>query len=248
MEITLKRQFIDRWNKYFPAIEFPIVFYYTNEAGIGELAPTPTGWSCVITDLVNVQHTGRTIYFEEKNIACAGGKRYFGFMPQLRPNFEYFLSYGIPGQMDGERYKKTPELVKELLVYQPAFEAPAKYIVFKRWDNLEVNDEPIAVIFFATPDILAGLFTLANFDEPNPYGVIAPFCSGCSAVVYYPYKESISDKPKAILGLFDVSARPCVGANQLSFSVPFEKFIRMVHNMDESFLITDSWKKVKERL
>lgn len=28
------------------------------------------------------------------------------------PNFEYFLSCGIPGKLEGERYKKTPELVR----------------------------------------------------------------------------------------------------------------------------------------
>ena len=248
MSLELKQKFIDRWNKYFLYTELPLVFYYTNEEGHGELAPTPGGWGCVITDLINVQHTGQSLYFDDKKIACGGGKRYFGFMPQLRPNFEYFLSYGIPGKMEGERYKKNPELVKDQMQYQPAFEAPGKYIVFKRWDNLEEQDEPIAVIFFAQPDILAGLFTLTNFDEPTPYGVIAPFGSGCSSVVYFPYKESQSDNPKAVLGMFDISARPCVSNNVLSFSVPLEKFIRMVNNMDESFLITESWNKVKARI
>jgi hypothetical protein len=248
MDMQLKQKFIDRWNKYFVYTELPIVFHYTNEADQGELAPTPGGWSCVITDLVNVQHTGKTLSFNEPRVSCGGGKRYLGFDPKLRQNFEFFLSYGIPGKMEGERYKKDPELVKELLVYQPAFDAPGKYIVFKRWDNLEEKDEPVAVIFFAKPDVLAGLFTLANFDEPTPHGVIAPFGSGCSSVVYFPYKESKSDNPKAVLGMFDVSARPCMNHNALSFSVPFERFTRMVNNMDESFLITDSWKKVKERI
>ncbi|MDI6783972.1 MAG: DUF169 domain-containing protein [bacterium] len=248
MDVQLKQKFIECWNKYFVYTELPLVFYYTDEEGRGELAPTPAGWSCVITDLVNVQHTGKSIYFDEKKVACAGGKRYFGFLPQLRPNFEYFLSYGIPGKMEGERYKKTPELVKEHLVHQLLFEAPAKYIVFKRWDNLEEQDEPLAVIFFAQPDILSGLFTLTNFDEPTPYGVFAPFGSGCSSVVYFPYKESQAAHPKAVLGMFDISARLCVQSNVLSFSIPMEKFIRMVNNMDESFLITESWKKVKERI
>jgi len=34
----------------------------------------------------------------------------------------------------------------------PRFEAPGKYIVFKRWDNLEQIDEPEVVIFLARPD------------------------------------------------------------------------------------------------
>jgi hypothetical protein len=48
--------------------------------------------------------------------------------------------------------------------------------------------------------------------------------------------------------MFDVSARPGVDANSLSFSVPMQKFERMVADMDESFLITESWEKVKSRL
>jgi len=33
-----------------------------------------------------------------------------------------------------------------------------------------------------------------------------------------------------------------------TFAAPFKKFIRMAGNMDESFLITESWKKVKRRI
>jgi hypothetical protein len=48
--------------------------------------------------------------------------------------------------------------------------------------------------------------------------------------------------------MFDVSARPCVPAGTLTFAAPFSKFTRMVGNMDESFLTTESWKKVKKRI
>jgi hypothetical protein len=48
--------------------------------------------------------------------------------------------------------------------------------------------------------------------------------------------------------MFDVSARPGVDSNCLTFSVPIQKFERMVDDMDESFLITGSWEKVKERI
>jgi hypothetical protein len=48
--------------------------------------------------------------------------------------------------------------------------------------------------------------------------------------------------------MFDVSARPCVAENLLTFAVPFEKFRTMVDNMEESFLITESWGKVRKRI
>jgi hypothetical protein len=48
--------------------------------------------------------------------------------------------------------------------------------------------------------------------------------------------------------MFDVSARPCVPAKMLSFAVPWQKLVRMVDQMDESFLITPSWHKVRARM
>ena len=59
--------------------------------------------------------------------------------------------------------KKTPEIAAEFLKHVPTFKAPGKFIVFKRWDRLEELDKPEVVVFFAQPDVLSGLFTLANF-------------------------------------------------------------------------------------
>jgi len=138
--------------------------------------------------------------------------------------------------------------VKAHLKFQPAFTAPGKYIVFKRWHQLTEDDQPFVVIFFAQPDVLAGLFTLANYDAPDPQGVIAPFGSGCSSIVYLPFQEQLSENPRAVLGMFDVSARPCVPTDVLTFSIPWKKFVAMVENMEESFLITNSWQQVQARI
>ena len=52
------------------------------------------------------------------------------------PNFEYFLSCGIPGELEGERYKKSPEIVLEFMKKAPCFKAPARYTVFKDGTSL----------------------------------------------------------------------------------------------------------------
>jgi hypothetical protein len=139
-------------------------------------------------------------------------------------------------------------LVKELMKRMPPFKAPGRFIIFKRWDMFEASDEPAVVIFFAKPDVLAGLFTLANYDEVEQNGVITPFGAGCSSIVMYPYLEKDAGRPRAVLGMFDVSARPFVPQEVLTFAVPMNKFERMIDNMDESFLITPSWDKVKKRI
>ena len=247
MDMKLKDYFLARWKKFFDGSELPIIFFYSNETVSSKLVSPPAGHRCFICELAAVRK-GKSLAFDKDSVSCGGGKRYLGFTQEIMPNFEYFLSCGIEGKLEGERYIKSPELVRILMEKMPAFRAPGRYIHFKRWDMLEKDDEPEVVIFFAGADILSGLFTLANFDREDASGVFAPFGSGCSSIVYYPYLEKKAEKPRAILGMFDVSARPCVAENLLTFAVPFEKFRTMVDNMEESFLITESWGKVRKRI
>ncbi|MFB0525612.1 MAG: DUF169 domain-containing protein [Phycisphaerae bacterium] len=247
MDIELKKRFLRLWEKYFDGTELPIVFYYTNEASEVALVKPSSGHRCIMADLSKVR-TGRSICFGADSFGCFGGKRYLGFGTEVMPNFEYFLSCGIPGKLEGERYKKTPELVREIMRKAPTFKAPGRFIVFKRWDMLEEPDEPDVVVFFARPDVLSGLFSLANFDVGELNGAFSPFSAGCGSIVQYPYLEKESDCPKAVVGMFDVSARPFVPEDVLSFSVPTNKFAAMVENINESFLITESWGKIQKRI
>lgn len=82
----------------------------------------------------------------------------------------------------------------------------------------------------------------------EPDGVIAPMGSGCASIITYPLEQGRAEKPRCVLGMFDVSARPSVPAGTLTFSVPMARFRAMVANMEESFLITESWSKVRERI
>jgi len=248
MQSGLKDRFAARWHQYFPGADLPISFYYAQEPGTAERVNPPAGGHrCLMADIAKVRR-GESLALDIHSIGCFGGKRYLGFDQGLMPNFEYFLSCGIPGAMEGERYKKTPELVRELVAKAPKFVAPAPFIVFKRWDHLTEADEPEVVIFFAPPDVLSGLFTLSGFDEADLNGVVAPFGAGCGTIVEYPYLERDSPRPRSILGMFDVSARPFVEPGVLSFAVPMAKFERMVGHMAESFLITPSWAKVRKRI
>ncbi|MBN1158211.1 MAG: DUF169 domain-containing protein, partial [Bacteroidales bacterium] len=190
---------------------------------------------------------GKSIFFNSDSVACGGARRYLGFTNTMRAGFEYFLSCGND-TMEGERYIQTPEMVKEIMKKQQNLPINVKNIVFKRWDKLEESDDPDVVIFFAKPDVLSGLFTLANFDQVDPNGTIAPFGSGCGTIVYHPYLESKKDHPRAVLGLFDPSARPCVSDNILTFAVPMKRFEKMIAYMEESFLITGTWNDLRKRI
>jgi uncharacterized protein (DUF169 family) len=248
MDMELKEKFERLWERYFDGAEMPICFYYTDERPPGTYMPKPpTGQRCVMGD-VSKARTGKNVVLDREVVGCGGGMRYLGFSQELRPEFEYFLSYGIPGKMEGERYKKSPEMVRDVLGALPKFTAPARYIVFKRWDKLTESDYPDVVIFFARPDVLSGVFTLANYDETDPNGVFSPFGAGCATIVQYPFLEKDAPRPRAVIGMLDVSARPCVPVDVMTIAAPMTRFVRMVENMDESFLITGSWRKVKRRI
>lgn len=245
MDKAIIEEFGRIWTQYFPGANLPIVFYYSDDPGGVEIAIKPKGWRCFVGDLAPVLQ-GQSLCFSLETIGC--GARFLGFTSKIRPNFEYFLSCGIPGKLDGERYKRTPEHVKSWMEQTPILAAEKKYIVFKRWDALDQTDTPEVVIFFSPPDVLSGLYTWANFDETDPQAVIAPFGAGCASIVQYPLLESKKDRPKAVLGMFDVSARPRVAADCLSFAIPWKKFTGMVAQAEETFLTTDAWSKVRERL
>jgi uncharacterized protein (DUF169 family) len=248
MDMAFKEKFLKLWKKYFNNSPLPVTFYYTDKPSTAEIVKPGSVPRCIIGALVKV-FKGQSLAFDVNAVGCPGGKRYLGFAEELMPNFEYFLSCGIPGKMEGERYKKTPEMVKEYMQkHAPVLKAPAKYIVFKRWDKLDKDDTPEVVIFLVEPDALAGLYTLASFDEAEQNMVIAPFGSGCASIIQYPFMETKSAHPKAVIGMFDVSARPFVDKNTLAFAAPMSKFQRMVDNMEESFLITPSWAKIQKRI
>jgi uncharacterized protein (DUF169 family) len=168
---------------------------------------------------------------------------YTGSMP---PRFECYISHYPDGK--GERYKLLPEQVSDFWDNLPNLPTKGENVIFRRWDHLTEKDEPDAVIFFATPDVLSGLFTLTCFDSTSEDAVIAPFGAGCTNLIYYPYREQLNGKGRAVIGLMDPSARKCAKSDLVTFAIPISKFMAMIDQMEESFLITDTWKIIQKRI
>ncbi len=240
----------DQWTTFRETLglkESPLGIYYTNDKPEG-ITPESGIHLCMIGLLNKARKHGKIAYFDKSHFGCAGGGYYMGFLESARPKIEYFLSCGIPGEMEGERYIKTPELAKKYFEKVKPRPAPAAYCVFKPVDKFEGNERPEVVAFFAPPDILAGLFTLTNYALERTDGVYAPFGSGCSALLTHPLKEGEKEQPRAVLGMFDVSARPMVEGDILTLSMPYPVFLKLLENVSGSFLGTESWKKVLRRI
>jgi len=231
--------------------ESPLGIYYTNDKpeGVTPKEGMKEGISgCMIGLLQNARKKGKTVYFDKGHFGCPGGGYYMGFLEKARPDIEYFLSCGIPGQMEGERYIKTPELAREYFGKMKPRPAPATYCVFQPIEQFQKERKPEVVVFFVPPDILAGLFTLTNYALERTDGVYTPFGSGCSAILTHSLKEAGKEQPRSILGMFDVSARPMVEKEVLTLSMPYSLFLKILENVPGSFLQTESWKKVLQRI
>ena len=240
----------DLWLQFREALglkETPLGIYYTHDNPEG-ITPKEGIQGCMIGLLQNARKKGKTVYFDKSHFGCPGGAYYMGFFESPRPNIEYFLSCGIPGEMEGERYIKTPERAREYFTKMIPRRAPATYCVFKPIDQFDGGLIPEVVAFFTTPDVLSGLFTLTNYALERTDAVFAPFGSGCGTILTYPLKEAVKEQPRAVLGMFDVSARPMVEQEVLTLAMPYSIFLTLLENASGSFLETESWKKVLRRI
>jgi hypothetical protein len=247
MDTELRDHFTGLWNTYFPGADLPVAFEFRKESSSVRKVPPPNGWRCVICQIGLVRN-GTPLAMNSRSITCRGGLMYTGYSRERPLDFRYFLSHGKPGGVEGERYKQTPEIVDAWEKLIPAFPSHGKDLVITRWDNLTEQDTPDAVIFFARPEIISGLFTLANFDQSDPNGVICPMGAGCSSIIYYPWLEQQKENPRVVMGMFDPSARPCVPLDVMTITFPMKRFEKVIGFMEESFLITKSWETVKKKI
>lgn len=225
---------------------------------------------------------GETVAFDRETIGCPGGATGLGFgnwyerFPGGLEGFYYFLSVGFENWdrgreiarrlkaegvvqdkivekiVHGERYKKTPDLVKKFVEGLPVVNVPKKYVVFKPMRNVGGGDEPVVVVFTVNPHQLSALIVLANYDRDSCDNVVAPMGAGCHQIGIYAYREAFSEKPRAVIGLTDLDARMNVrsrlGDDVFTFAVPYRMFVSMEKNVEGSFLEVGTWNEVKKYL
>ena len=80
MDMNLKQQFLERWEKYTGGAALPITFYYTDQAGQGGSAAPANPTRCVIRQLESARR-GKSLCLSLETVRCSGGKRYLGLSP-----------------------------------------------------------------------------------------------------------------------------------------------------------------------
>lgn len=205
-------------------------------------------FSCVIGNIWRARVKGTAAYFSKDQFGCIGGAFYLGF---LKPQLEFithYVSSGIPGQLEGERYLESPETTRRFFntIDPPA--APSPFCVFKPVSHFSEDENPELVTFFARGEIVGGLNQMATFVTNDFEAVYSPFGAGCSNMVTWPLKYIAQGRLKAVLGGWDPSDRRYLKPDEITFTVPLEMFKRMVRRWPESFLTTKTWATVKKKI
>ncbi|MEJ2049575.1 MAG: DUF169 domain-containing protein [Calditrichota bacterium] len=89
MKKQFQNYFIEQWKKYFPQVELPITYYYSDQVNPDDVSQSKNTDRCLIGNLNRVRE-GYPFVYSAHSPGCSGGKRYSGFSRKVRLNFEYF--------------------------------------------------------------------------------------------------------------------------------------------------------------
>ena len=108
----------------------------------------------------------------------------------------------------GERYLKSPEMVRKFVACLPIMDIPARYVVMKPLRDVDfARDNVRSITFLVNPDQLSALVVLANYDGEHNENVIIPFAAGCQSIGICTFRENEREHPRAVVGMVDLSAR-----------------------------------------
>jgi uncharacterized protein (DUF169 family) len=255
----------------------PVALMWSNEKPANAMQFAEGKWGCVMWLVVHAAK-GKVAVADKNTFGCFGGGVGLGFGNQYKnfpggeEGFCHFLSSGNAkrkGGMEiaekikpymtkeshenflhGERYIKSPVLVKKFIDNLPLTEIPQRYVVFQPLDTVDTEKEkPQTIIFFVNPDQLSALIVLANYGRGDNENVIIPYAAGCQTIGIYPYREAKSKKPHAVVGLTDLSARVYVRKQLgdpyfMTFSLPFSLYEEMEQHVPGSFLERHTWQSL----
>jgi len=254
----------------------PVGILFADELPDGAVQFAEGKWGCVMWLLLAAAAKGKPAAADRQTFGCYGGGAGLGFgnpyldWPGGIECFYKFLSTGngpeeesASGQASagvrrsasrdfelGERYVKTPEQVEQFVASLPFTDVPSRYVVFKPLSQVRADERPEVVVFLVDPDRLSALVVLANYGRSSNDNVIVPWGAGCQTIGIFAYREARSERPRAVLGLTDLSARLQVarqlGHDLMTLTVPMAMFEEMEANVAGSFLERDPWRELLE--
>ena len=237
----------------------------------------PGRWGCVVSLFAAAAAKGRCGAVDGATYGCWGGGVGLGFgdcyqtFPGGVECFCRFLSEGNAGSeqgraigaqiaasgnagfaddfLHGEKYKADAAVTAGFLEALPMREIPARFVVVKPLDQVGPGEVPESVTFFVDPDQLSALVVLANLRDPAGERVTIPYAAACQVMGILAYRERERERPRALVGMTDLSARRNVRAalcpHVMSFTAPWPLFQEMERNAGDCFLQRQTWKGLR---
>jgi len=78
--------------------------------------------------------------------------------------------------------------------------------------------------------------------------VACPWGAACANLVTWPLKYLSEGKQRPVLGGWDPSARKFFKTDELSLTIAFDLFRRMLERFEGSFLMTKTWLTVQKKI
>lgn len=250
--------------------EEPFGIHYTDEAPADGLSPDPgpalsleleregaipwpevwKNFSCVMGKLWLARKKGCAAFFEAARYGCPGGSFYLGFHAPQLDFITCYVSTGIPGTpVAGEHYLPSPESARRFFTDIPPRPAPARYCVMRPLSQFaDAGAQPELVTFFGRGEVMTGLANLAAFVTDDVEVVAAPFGAGCGFLVAWPLYYLSRGRTRAVLGCGDPSARKWMRPDEMTFTVPRALYDLFVSRWRDSFLTTDTWGTVRQKI
>ncbi|RJX28702.1 MAG: hypothetical protein C4525_15765 [Desulfarculus sp.] len=205
-------------------------------------------FSCVMGTIWRARRKQAAAYFDVERFGCPGGAFYLGFLGPQTDTIVYYVSTGVPGRLEGERYFDSPEACRCFFETIDPLPAPARYCILKPIEQFGPAEEPDLVAFFCRPETLCGLHQLATFATGDLEAVRSPMGAACSNLIAWPYRYLVQGEQKAVLGGWDPSARKFFKTDEMSLSLPWDMFQRMLERWPQSFLTTKTWATVHKKI
>ncbi len=230
----------------------PVAVIFTNDSP-AEAIRFKVGARGCVTAMLAAAARGKTAAFDRKTSGCIGGSVGLGFgnaYTRFPGGIDYFLSIGRGnGFREGEAYVKTPELARAFVEALPMRDIPFSHVVFKPLKLADADtDSVVLVCLLADPDQISALTVLANYGRATTDNVIVPMGAACQTFCLLPLAEAERRPPRAVIGCTDISARPYLDRDLLSFTVSLAMFREMEADVPGSFLEKEAWHKVRNRI
>ena len=227
--------------------EFKLPTFEEEQRGEVDVMATRSCWSCVLAQIRVSRNKRIPVFFDERHWGCLGGALFLGYNKKQLEWIVSYVSDGIPGVMEGERYFDSRETARRLYGTFESLPRPEGVTVFQPVSLFE-DVTPSFVTFFARPEVMSGVHQLTSFVTGDLDVVRSPMGAGCTNIVSWPRKYEADGLFKAVVGGWDPSERKFLKPDELHLTVPWRMYEMMLAKWRDSFLKTHAWEGHQARV